>query len=111
MAVIGADRGGRAMGSGGFGRLCPDTPISLVGYSLGALLIDNLLSSQGAERNAINAVELYGDPCWYNPDGGFRGLARYAATAGFRLGCFPANAYPYPDFLADHAFQQTGGGG
>ncbi len=155
----------------GFSRSCPDTPISLVGYSLGALLIDNMLSSYSGEWNSIDAVELYGDPCWYNPDGGYRGLARYASTAGFRLGCFPENAYPYPlvspagshfavqslcisgdpicgqgwapyevggqviaaalcgldrcphlsypaasasdgaAFLADHAFQQTGGGG
>jgi hypothetical protein len=79
-----------------FSHTCPDTPISLVGYSLGALLIDNMLSSYSDEWNFIDAVELYGDPCWYNPKGSYRGLARYAATVGLRLGCFPENAYPYP---------------
>jgi hypothetical protein len=78
-----------------FSRSCPDTPISLVGYSLGALLINNMLSSYSGEWNFIDAVELYGDPCWYNPHGDYRGLARYAATVGLRLGCFPENAYPY----------------
>ena len=79
-----------------FSHTCPDTPISLVGYSLGALLINNMLASYSNEWNFIDAVELYGDPCRYNPKGGYRGLARYAATMGLRLGCFPENAYPYP---------------
>jgi hypothetical protein len=75
---------------------CPGTPISLVGYSLGALLINNMLSFHHREWSRIDAVVLYGDPCRYDPDGPGRGLAQYAATAGFRLGCFPQNAYPYP---------------
>jgi hypothetical protein len=77
-------------------RSCPATPISLVGYSLGALLIDNMLSSYSGEWKFITAVELYGDPCWYNPHGEYRGLARYAATIGLRLGCFSEGAYPFP---------------
>lgn len=79
-----------------FSYACPNTPISLVGYSLGALLINNMLSSYDSEWNHLDAVELYGDPCWYNPHGGYRGLAQYAAVAGIRLGCFPPNVYPYP---------------
>jgi hypothetical protein len=79
-----------------FSFACPATPISLVGYSLGALLIDNMLSSYSNEWKYIDAVELYGDPCWYNPHGGYWGLARYAARVGFPLRCFPENAYPYP---------------
>jgi Cutinase len=78
-----------------FSSSCPDTPISLVGYSLGALLINDMLGSYDNEWNHIDAVELYGDPCWYNPHGGYRGLAQYAAAAGIRLGCFPQKAYPY----------------
>ena len=80
----------------GFSHDCPGTPISLVGYSLGALLINNMLSSYSNEWNFIDAVELYGDPCWYNPKGDYRGLAQYASAVGFRLGCSPENAYPYP---------------
>jgi hypothetical protein len=79
-----------------FSHACPDTPISLVGYSLGALLINNMLSSSSGKWGFIDAVEFYGDPCWYNRHGDYRGLARYAATVGLRLGCFPENAYPYP---------------
>lgn len=81
---------------GSFSKSCPGTPISLIGYSLGALVINNMLSSHRSEWDYIDAIALYGDPCWYNPHGDYRGLARYAATAGLRLGCFPANAYPYP---------------
>lgn len=79
-----------------FSHSCPDTPISLVGYSLGALLINDMLSSYSNEWNYIDAVEFYGDPCSYNPHGDYRGLAQYAATAGLWLGCFPENAYPHP---------------
>jgi Cutinase len=79
-----------------FSRSCPDTPISLVGYSVGALLINDMLGSRSHEWNDIDAVEFYGDPCWYHPHADYRGLAQYAATAGLRLGCFPENAYPYP---------------
>ncbi len=79
-----------------FSYSCPDTPISLVAYSLGALLINDMLSTYSNEWNYIDAVEFYGDPCWYNPHGDYRGLARYAATVGLRLGCLPENAYPYP---------------
>lgn len=84
-----------------FSYSCPHTPISLVGYSLGALLINNMLTSYGDEWDFIDAVELYGDPCWYNPHGDYQGLARYAATVGLGLGCFPQNTHPYP--LMSHA--------
>jgi hypothetical protein len=79
-----------------FSHACPGTPISLVGYSLGALLINNMLSFHHTEWRFIDAVELYGDPCWHNPHGDYRGLAQYAAQVGFRLGCFPENSYPHP---------------
>lgn len=81
---------------GHFSHSCPDTPISLVGYSFGALLINDMLTSYRNEWNYLDAVELYGDPCWYSPHRDYRGLARYAATAGLRLGCFSGDAYPYP---------------
>ena len=79
-----------------FSHACPDTPISLVGYSFGALLINDMLTFYSNARSHLDAIELYGDPCWYNPHRDYRGLAQYAATTGFRLGCFSGNAYPYP---------------
>lgn len=90
-----------------FSRSCPDTPVSLVGYSLGALLIDSMLSSHRGEQGFIDAVELYGDPCWYNPHGNYRGLARYAATARLRLGCFPADPYPLVSPTGSHFAVQS----
>ncbi len=90
-----------------FRRSCSDTPISLIGYSLGALLIDNMLSSYSGVWGFIDAVELYGDPCWYNPHGNYRGLARYAATAGLRLGCFPEDAYPLVSPAGSHFAVQS----
>jgi hypothetical protein len=79
-----------------FSHSCPDTPISLVGYSFGALLINDMLTSYRNEWNYLDAVEFYGDPCWYNLHRDYRGLAQYVATVGLRLGCFSAKAYPYP---------------
>jgi hypothetical protein len=90
-----------------FSRSCPDTPISLAGYSLGALLIDSMLSSHRGEWGFIDAVELYGDPCWYNPHGNYRGLARYAATADLHLGCFPEDAYPLVSPTGSHFAVQS----
>lgn len=84
-----------------FSRSCPDTPISLDGYSLGALLINDMLTSYRNEWNYLDAVEFYGDPCWYNPRRDYRGLAQYAAAVGLRMGCFSDNAYPYPPASPD----------
>jgi hypothetical protein len=80
----------------GFSHACPGTPISLVGYSLGAMLINNMLSIHDTEWSFIDAFELYGDPCWHNPHGDYRGLAQCAAQVGFRLGCFPENSSLHP---------------
>lgn len=79
-----------------FSRSCPGTPVSLVGYSFGALLINDMLTSDSNEWNFLAAVELYGDPCWSDPHRDYRGLAQYAAATGLRLGCFSGHAYPYP---------------
>jgi hypothetical protein len=43
--------------------------MSLVGYFLGALLISNIPSPYHSGLNPMVAVELYGDPCWYNSHG------------------------------------------
>lgn len=92
---------------------CPHTPISLVGYSEGALIINNWMQAYNSQLNDIRAVELYGDPCLDNPYGTgsnglplrYRGLARIAIDDGLpELGLFlPSNAcgapepfYPYP---------------
>jgi hypothetical protein len=82
-----------------FSRSCPNSPISLVGYSLGSLLINIMLSSHDDEWNYIDAVEFYGDPCWYNPDGGYRGLAQYADETDLLLACLKNNSYPDPLFF------------
>ena len=42
-----------------FSHACPGTPISLVGYSLGALLINNMLSFHHTEWSFIDAVDMF----------------------------------------------------
>jgi predicted esterase len=64
--------------------------IALVGYSMGAWIINKWLKDHPGEWILIGAVVLYGDPCW--KDGPDQGLARlYGVT-----GCSPAKDYPFP---------------
>lgn len=55
---------------------CPDRQIALVGYSLGAWIVDDYLAGQSAgfRQRTLSAVVLYGDPEWPSPAPG--GLAR-----------------------------------
>jgi hypothetical protein len=78
-----------------FNSQCPRTPVLLAGYSMGAWIINNMLSTMSSDPGAwdnIKAVMLYGDPCWYNNSGKYQGLAReeLADTCGI------APTYPYP---------------
>lgn len=77
-------------------QLCPDTGFSLVGYSLGAWIINVMLDLNSEVFPLIRAVLLIGDPCWYNPDGPYRGLVRYLQLTGANLYCVPFGDYPYP---------------
>ena len=64
--------------------------IVLVGYSMGAWVINKWLVDHHKEWSMIKGVQLYGDPCWIN--GSDVGLARgFGAT-----GCIPASSYPAP---------------
>ena len=65
--------------------------IALVGYSMGAWVINKWIMDHPQERAMIKAVVLYGDPCWVH--GNDQGLARLF-LGGF--GCMPAADYPYP---------------
>lgn len=65
--------------------------IALVGYSMGAWVINKWIMDHPLEWDMIKAVVLYGDPCWAN--GKDQGLARLFA---FGYGCMPAQDYPYP---------------
>lgn len=71
-----------------FSSTCPGSGIELAGYSLGAWIINDMLTTYNTEWRYIAAVVLYGDPCWYNPSGGYTGLARHAG------GCIPESTYP-----------------
>jgi Cutinase len=69
--------------------------VALVGYSMGAWVINKWLKDHSSERSMIKAVVLYGDPCWIH--GADRGLVRLLARSyGVGLGCSPPNNYPYP---------------
>jgi predicted esterase len=64
--------------------------IALIGYSMGAWIVNKWLKDHPGEWLLISAVVLYGDPCWkYHSD---QGLARLFGVAG----CSPAKNYPYP---------------
>ncbi len=65
--------------------------IALVGYSMGAWVINKWIVDHPLEWDMIKAVVLYGDPCWVN--GKDKGLARLFA---FSYGCIRAPDYPYP---------------
>jgi hypothetical protein len=64
--------------------------IALVGYSMGAWVINKWIMDHPLERFMIKAVVLYGDPCKVN--GNDKGLVRRAGG----VGCMPAADYPYP---------------
>jgi hypothetical protein len=60
--------------------------VALVGYSMGAWVINKWLKDHSSELSMIKAVALYGDPCWI--DGADRGLVRLLArNYGVGLGC------------------------
>jgi hypothetical protein len=64
--------------------------IALVGYSMGAWVINKWLKDHPNEWSWVKVLVLYGDPCWSN--GSDLGLARiFHAT-----GCNPAQYYPAP---------------
>jgi hypothetical protein len=75
---------------------CPSASIELVGYSLGAWIIQMTLQNTDLWSD-VKAVEYYGDPCWYNPSGGYVGLVRFTPNDGASLGCPDRSAYPYED--------------
>ena len=97
---------------------CRSTPISLVGYSEGALIINTWMQAYSGQLKYIHAVVLYGDPCWDIKYGtnkktqlplAYRGLARIAIASGLPgLGlvlpdgdCGPPEPfYPYPGITA-----------
>jgi hypothetical protein len=66
--------------------------ISLVGYSMGAWVIQKWLVDHSTEWKYIRTVVLYGDPCWtdHSEDGGLVRLF------GGSYGCGPASTYPAP---------------
>ena len=79
--------------------VCPGTEIDLVGYSLGAWIINYMLTTFNTEWSHIGAAVFYGDPCWYNSSGGYTGMAQYAA------GCIPESTYPDPISSRSSPFQ------
>jgi hypothetical protein len=68
--------------------------IALVGYSMGAWVINKWIMDNPSEWNMIKAVVLYGDPCYAS--GGDEGLVREFGSGN---GCMPANYYPFPAWV------------
>jgi hypothetical protein len=70
--------------------------VALVGYSMGAWVINKWMIDHPKEWKMIRAVVLYGDPCWIN--GTDEGLVRQDIDAGATAvsGCTRDGTYPYP---------------
>jgi Cutinase len=69
-----------------------DRHIALVGYSMGAWVIDKWIIDHKSEWGEVKAVSLFGDPCWTSPKYN-AGLTRlYLAS----YGCPSTKYYPYP---------------
>jgi hypothetical protein len=66
--------------------------VSLVGYSMGAWVINKWLNDHKSEWNLIDTVVLYGDPCWTSP-GDNEGVTRLFLN---NYGCMPGKYYPQP---------------
>jgi hypothetical protein len=71
--------------------------IVLVGYSMGAWVINKWLMDHRSEWSMVKGVLLYGDPCWSS--GSDVGLARAFGAPG----CMSAKSYPAP--VAGNAFR------
>lgn len=69
-----------------------DEHIALVGYSMGAWVIDKWLQQHRNEWSEVTAVTLFGDPCWTS-SGGNEGLTRLFLGS---YGCPPGKDYPFP---------------
>lgn len=73
---------------------CPgNRHIALVGYSMGAWVVDKWLQQHKNEWSEVTAVTLFGDPCWTS-SGHNEGLVRLPPL--FSYGCPPSKDYPYP---------------
>jgi hypothetical protein len=66
--------------------------IALVGYSMGAWVIDKWLKDHKSEWGEVKAVTLFGDPCWTKPKYN-EGLTQLFL---FGYGCPSTTHYPYP---------------
>ncbi|MGH3252930.1 MAG: cutinase family protein [Trebonia sp.] len=66
--------------------------IVLVGYSMGAWVIDKWLQQHKSNWKEVAAVALYGDPCWTS-SGDNEGLTRLSLLS---YGCPPGKDYPAP---------------
>ena len=85
--------------------LCPSSSFELVGYSEGAWIIDYWLHFHQSEaRSHVKAIELYGDPNYYQAYGhdvfgsvvAYQGLSRIAGlTYGWYGPPYPAPKTPY----------------
>ncbi len=72
--------------------------IALVGYSMGAWVINKWIEDYPQEWNLVRAVVLYGDPCYVFM--GDEGLVRELSAS---YGCMPASFYPYPAYTLSGA--------
>jgi hypothetical protein len=77
---------------------CSGTLVSVVGFSMGAWVINVALTQHYYMAALLNLAAMEGDPCWSNTGDGSAGLAQRAQEARVQLGCLNADSYPYLTF-------------
>lgn len=71
-----------------------NTLVSVVGYSMGAWVINVALTNHYYMAGLLNLVLLEGDPCWSKLSDQSAGLTQRAQEARVQLGCLSADVYP-----------------
>ena len=79
-----------------FSHSCPDTPISLVGYSLGALLINNMLSLLQQRVELHQRGRVVRRPVPVQPERGLPGPGPVRRDRGAPAGLLPGERLPVP---------------
>lgn len=86
---------------------CSGTLVSVVGYSLGAWVINVALTQHYYMAGLLNLAAMEGDPCWSNTRDGSAGLAQRAQEARVQLGCLNTDTYPYLTFANPYTAQSV----
>jgi hypothetical protein len=86
---------------------CSGTLVSVVGFSMGAWVVNVALTQHYYMAGLLNLAAMEGDPCWSNTGDGSAGLAQRAQEARVQLGCLNADTYPHLTFANPYTAQSV----